>query len=74
LEQGLSETLKTLSPVRAGFIKIALESTWADCPHAALEGAAAAAYKSKALVEIHTEKGALAETSLHLFHGLRAVT
>ena len=61
LEQGLSETLNTPSPVRAGFIKIALESTWADCPHAALEGAASAAFKSKALIEIHTEKGALAE-------------
>jgi predicted metal-dependent phosphotriesterase family hydrolase len=61
LEEGLSETLKSPSPVRAGFIKIALESTWADCPHAALEGAATAALKSKALMEIHTEKGALAE-------------
>jgi predicted metal-dependent phosphotriesterase family hydrolase len=61
LEQGLFETLETPSPVRAGFIKIALESIWADCPHAALEGAAFAALKSKALMEIHTEKGALAE-------------
>lgn len=61
LEQGLFETLKTTSPVKAGFIKIAIESTWADCPHAALEGAASAAFTSKALMEIHTEKGALAE-------------
>ncbi|HUE99375.1 MAG TPA: hypothetical protein VMN99_08970 [Anaerolineales bacterium] len=61
LEQGLTETLNTPSAVRAGFIKIALESTWAECPHAALEGAAFAALKSKALIEIHTEKGALAE-------------
>lgn len=61
LEQGLSETLKTPIPVRAGFVKIALESNWADCPHAALEGATFAAMKSKALMEIHTEKGALAE-------------
>jgi predicted metal-dependent phosphotriesterase family hydrolase len=61
LQQGLFETLEAPSPVRAGFIKIALESTWADCPHTALEGAASAAFKSKALMEIHTEKGALAE-------------
>jgi predicted metal-dependent phosphotriesterase family hydrolase len=61
LEQGLSETLKLPAPVRAGFIKIALESNWVDCPHTALEAAASAAFKSEALIEIHTEKGALAE-------------
>ncbi len=65
--KGLSETLETHSPVRAGFIKIALESTWADCPHAALEGAAFAALKSNALMEIHTEKGALAEKACFYF-------
>lgn len=47
LEQGLFETLGRVSPVRAGFIKIALEATWADCPQAALEGAASAAFKKK---------------------------
>jgi 5-phospho-D-xylono-1,4-lactonase len=67
LEQGLLETLSTSSPARAGFIKIALESTWAACPHAALEGAAAAALKSAALMEIHTEKGALAEKACIYF-------
>jgi predicted metal-dependent phosphotriesterase family hydrolase len=67
LEQGLSETLKTPSPVKAGFIKIALESAWADCPWAALEGAASAAFKSKALIEIHTEKGVLAEKACMYF-------
>jgi len=70
LEQGLFETLKTPSPVKAGFIKIALESTWIDCPHAALEGAASAAFKSKALMEIHTEKGALAEKACIYFPDL----
>jgi len=70
LEQGLFETLKTPSPVKAGFIKIALEFTWADCPHAALEGAASAAFKSKALMEIHTEKGALAEKACVYFMDL----
>ena len=70
LEQGLSETLNTPAPVRAGFIKIALEATWADCPHPAMEGAAYAALKSKALIEIHTEKGALAEKACIYFMNL----
>ncbi|MBI9048776.1 MAG: hypothetical protein JEZ00_05140 [Anaerolineaceae bacterium] len=61
ITKGLFETLDTAVPVNAGFIKIAIESTWPDCPHAALEGAAAAAYKTETLLEIHTEKGALAE-------------
>ena len=70
LQQGLSETLNLPEPVKAGFIKIALESTWADCPSAALEGAATAALKSKALIEIHTEKGALAEKACIYFTDL----
>ena len=70
LEQGLFETLETPSPIKAGFIKIALESSWADCSHAALEGAAFAALKSKALMEIHTEKGALAEKACIYFTDL----
>lgn len=61
LEQGLAETIDSPTPVRAGFIKIALEAAWSDCPWAALEGTASAAGRTGALVEIHTEKGALAE-------------
>ena len=61
LQEGLTETLSTSTVVRAGFIKIALEASWAGCPQDALEGAAAAAYKSGTLMEIHTEKGMLAE-------------
>jgi predicted metal-dependent phosphotriesterase family hydrolase len=67
LELGLDETLETASPIKAGFIKIAVEAAWADCPHAALEGAAAAVRKSRALMEIHTEKGALAEKACIYF-------
>ncbi len=67
LEHGLQETLQTESPLRAGFIKIAIEATWAECPHAALEGAASAALRSGALMEIHTEKGALAEKACIYF-------
>jgi phosphotriesterase-related protein len=68
-EQGLVETLNS-SPVKAAFIKIALEAAWTDCLHAALEGAAYAALKTKALVEIHTEKGALAEKACIYFMDL----
>jgi 5-phospho-D-xylono-1,4-lactonase len=67
LEQGSVETLDTPSPVRAGFIKVALEAAWVDCPHGALEGAAQAARKTGVLVEIHTEKGALAERACLYF-------
>jgi len=67
LECGLIETMNTPSPVKAGFIKIALESTWADCPQPGLEGAASAADKTKTLLEIHTEKGALAEKACMYF-------
>ncbi len=61
LETGLAETLNSPSPVKAGYIKIALEAAWSDCPQAALEGAAFTAANTGSLVEIHTEKGALAE-------------
>jgi predicted metal-dependent phosphotriesterase family hydrolase len=67
LERGLLETLETPVPVRAGFIKIALESSWAACLQAGLEGAASAALKTKAIIEIHTEKGALAEKACLYF-------
>ena len=70
LELGLLETRKTSNAVRAGFIKIALEATWGECPHAALEGAAQAAVKSKSLIEIHTEKGCLAEKACIYFTDL----
>lgn len=67
LQQGLVETLQTASPVRAGFIKIALEATWSKCPAAALEGAAHAALNARTVLEIHTEKGALAEKACIYF-------
>jgi predicted metal-dependent phosphotriesterase family hydrolase len=67
LENGLVEALDTPHPVRAGFIKIALESGWAESPQAALEGTALAACKTNALLEIHTEKGSLAEKACIYF-------
>jgi len=72
LEQGLAETLDSANSIKAGFIKIALEASWSDCDQAAMEGAALAAAKTGALVEIHTEKGALAEKACIYFadHGV----
>jgi 5-phospho-D-xylono-1,4-lactonase len=67
INQGLTETINSNEPVKAGFIKIALESTWAECPQTAIEGAAYAAKRGKTLVEIHTEKGALAEKACEYF-------
>ena len=67
LRQGLTETLSTSTVVRAGIIKIALEASWAECPHDALEGAAAAASESRTLMEVHTEKGILAEKACVYF-------
>lgn len=63
----LAETIDTVPDVSAGFVKIALENTWEECPRAALEGAASAALKTGALIEIHTEKGALAEKACVYF-------
>jgi len=67
LEQGLEETINTDTPARAGFIKIALEEAWADCSLADLEGVASAAYNTKSIIEIHTEKGSLAEKACVYF-------
>ncbi len=73
LRQGLFETQGSETPLLAGFIKVALEATWVDCPQAALAAAAEAARAAGALVEIHTEKGALAERACIFFtdRGLR---
>jgi len=70
LDQSLIETREAEIPVRAGFIKIALEENWKDTPQAALEGAARAAVNSRSLLEIHTEKGRLAEKACVYFSDL----
>jgi predicted metal-dependent phosphotriesterase family hydrolase len=67
LKDCTEETKSQQDPVRAGFIKIALESAWSDCPQALLEGTAAAACETGAVVQIHTEKGALAEKAVVFF-------
>jgi len=67
LEECLMECRDQQVPVRAGFIKIALEANWKDIPGAALEAAAEAARRTGALIEIHTEKGLLAEKAVVYF-------
>jgi predicted metal-dependent phosphotriesterase family hydrolase len=75
LTEGMEETLRQKDPVRAGFIKIALEASWSDCPQALLEGSAEAASKTGALLQIHTEKGALAEKAVIFLgnHGVKPI-
>jgi len=61
LISALQETQDQPEPIRAGFIKVALESGWSDSPQVLLEGAAGVARQTGSLVQIHTEKGGLAE-------------
>ncbi len=67
LTETLEETQDWEKPIRAGFIKIAFEADWTDCSLRALEGVAEAARQTGAMVEIHTEKGALAEPIVRFF-------
>jgi 5-phospho-D-xylono-1,4-lactonase len=72
LTSALEETRDQPKPVRAGFIKIALESVWNASFQPGLEGAAVAAAQADSLVEIHTEQGRLAEKAAIFFedHGV----
>ncbi len=70
LETNLVETVGSSDPIVAGFIKIALEENWKDIPESALEGAAIAAARTRSLIEIHTEKGRLAEKACIYFYDL----
>jgi predicted metal-dependent phosphotriesterase family hydrolase len=67
LEEGVVESKQNLKFIKAGFIKIALESVWEETPHSALNGAINAARETGAAVEIHTEKGILAENIVEYF-------
>ncbi|MCJ7694361.1 MAG: hypothetical protein MUO40_02950 [Anaerolineaceae bacterium] len=64
---GLEETLDTSEPALAGFIKIALEEKWSDTPQTLLLAAANAIHLTNSMVEINTEKGALAERAVIFF-------
>ena len=72
LVSALEETEGQPQPVRAGFIKIALEGAWKDSPQALLEGVVEAAQRTGAIIEVHTEKGSLAEKAVVYFedHGI----
>lgn len=65
--ESLEETNSASIVTRAGFIKIALESSWKDIPLAALDASAEAARQTGSVIEIHTEKGALAEKAVIYF-------
>lgn len=67
LTESLDETDGQPKTATAGFIKVALEVEWESTPLTTLKGAAIAAYKSGAMVEIHTEKGAQAEKIVPFF-------
>jgi phosphotriesterase-related protein len=67
LTLALEETRSMPHPTRAGFIKLALEASWTDCPQPQLEAATEAARITGVLLEIHTEKGALAEKAVVFF-------
>jgi len=72
LTGSLEETRNLPEPAQAGFIKLALEASWDESPRSALEGAAHAAHETGAMIEVHTEKGALAEKAVVFFedHGV----
>lgn len=67
LTQSLSEIEGQAALATAGFIKLALEADWESTPQSALKGAALAARKTGTMIEIHTEKGALAERIVPFF-------
>jgi phosphotriesterase-related protein len=67
LTQAMEEGPAAEQTAIAGFIKVALEAEWDHCPHKCLTAAAAAASETRAVVEIHTEKGALAERACIYF-------
>jgi predicted metal-dependent phosphotriesterase family hydrolase len=70
LTMGMEETVNAPKPALAGFIKIALGDRWSDCPQNLLTAVAKAARQTRTIVEIHTEKGTLAERSVVYFEAL----
>ena len=67
IQIGVEETMPSSSPIRAGFLKVAIEASLAESPRAALDGAAIAAIRTESAIEVHTEKGADAEKVLDYF-------
>jgi 5-phospho-D-xylono-1,4-lactonase len=67
LTQGMEECQESETPVLAGFIKLACESTLARSPAALLEAAIIASRSTDAAIEIHTEKGEDVEAIINYF-------
>lgn len=70
---GVSESLPGLTPIRAGFLKVAVEKRLDATPQAHLEAAAEAAKRTGVAILAHTEKGSDAELILDFFsrHGVK---
>ena len=67
LLESVMETSGSDEPIRAGFIKVAAEASLEQTPQAPLEAAAHTAVRTQATVEVHTEKGAVAENIFAFF-------
>jgi predicted metal-dependent phosphotriesterase family hydrolase len=67
IERGLSETIDTPNPIRAGLLKCACEAAVRDTPAGALEAAALVGAQTGICVEVHTEQGADAIAILDFF-------
>ncbi|MCA9875587.1 MAG: hypothetical protein KC441_18075 [Anaerolineales bacterium] len=67
LLESLYETQDTVTPVRAGFLKIAGEASFEQTPRHLLEAAAAACRATGCAIEMHTEKGLAVEAFLEFF-------
>ncbi len=61
LREGTRESRRQGSPVRAGFVKAALEASLEETPPAPLEAAARAAAETGAALLVHTERGQAVE-------------
>lgn len=70
LTVSLNETDSFENPIKAGFIKIALEADWSENREDLLDAAGTAAAETGAALEIHTEKGAYAEDVVTYFSKL----
>ena len=64
LNEGTEETLASDRPIQAGFVKAACEVSLDATPHAALEGALAAAAETGSAFLVHTEQGQAIEEIL----------
>ncbi len=67
IENGLEECLQSGMKVRAGFIKIACQSTLESSPVPLMEAVSETSRQTGAAFEIHTEKGSSAEEFIEYF-------